>query len=130
MSGKNGDPKKTEPNGRDDKGRFAPGNPGGPGRPRRIDLISAAKDYARKHKVDLDEALATATITMLEKAKEGDVNAYKAVADRLAGPVKQELDHTTDGKPLNGTGPDIPTGEALNDWLGRLADLRKNGDSG
>ena len=139
-NGHNGSPRKgkgrkkakppiLEDSGRDENGRFVDGHVGIGGRPRRIDLMSAARDLAKELKIDLNKALAAATLTMLDKAeKDGDVNAYKAVADRLAGPVKQELDLTSDN--THRAAPEVPTGEKLTEWVDRLGSIARNGDDG
>jgi hypothetical protein len=69
-------------NGRDDAGKFAPGNPGGPGRPRRHierDYVAALARVVSPG--DWQEVLATT----LARAKEGDDRARDFLARRLLG---------------------------------------------
>jgi hypothetical protein len=75
-------------NGRDANGRWARGNPGGPGNPLskkvqsiRVALVSAVTP----------EAIRAIVQTLLQQAKDGDVAAAKVVFDRACGPA-QALD--------------------------------------
>ena len=76
-------------NGRDEKGRFAPGNPGGPGNPhaRKVGKLRSAMLNA------VTEAELTAVIKKLvDLAKSGNVPAAKEVLDRCLGrPVEADL---------------------------------------
>jgi hypothetical protein len=69
-------------NGRDEKGRFARGNSGGPGNPhlRRLGELQQAVADAVKPK-DLRDILAK----LLEQAKQGDQPAARIVLDRVLG---------------------------------------------
>jgi hypothetical protein len=69
-------------NGRDKAGRFAKGNPGGPGNPlaRQAQLLRSAL-YAAVTPSDVD-AIVRAIVA---QAKTGDVTAAKLVLDRLLG---------------------------------------------
>lgn len=69
---------------RDDRGRFAPGNPGGPGRPRKGEALT---DILSR-KIDKEEM---ATL-LIEKAREGDFAAMKYIYDRIDGAPKQSID--------------------------------------
>jgi hypothetical protein len=70
------------PNGHDETGRFAPGNPGGPGRPRR----AVERDYlgALSENVTLDDWKAVVT-TAVKDAKSGDAKARDWLAKYLLG---------------------------------------------
>lgn len=74
------------PNGRDDKGRFLKGNPGGPGRPPKGESLTEAL----KAKADKQE-LADILIGL---AKQGDLAALKYVYDRIDGSPRQTIDQT------------------------------------
>jgi len=90
---KKGKPAKTASNGRDPKTqRFMPGHPGGPGRPRGLDIRTAVRDAAEKSGVCLQEAAANVMEAMRKQAEDGDVQAAKLWMDRLGGLLKQELD--------------------------------------
>ena len=74
--------------GRDSQGRFAPGNPGGPGNPHaaqvsrlRSALLAAVSE----------EDIRAVTEKLIELAKAGDVRAIKEVFDRTLG-KPQEAD--------------------------------------
>ena len=87
------DPKETEnqPNSRkwtDGHGRFARGNPGGPGNPN----VKYATKFKLIHNQVFDEIVtkeeyALATKACLEKAKKGDVYAWVQLSMRMAGPI-------------------------------------------
>jgi hypothetical protein len=68
--------------GRGSNGRFLPGNPGGPGNPhaRQAQAIRSAL-FAAVTPADLAEAAKA----ILEKAKAGDVVAFRELCDRLLG---------------------------------------------
>ena len=88
----------TPTNGHDAKGRFARGNPGGPGNP-------FARQVARLRKVILDrvteEDLLAITEALLARAKEGSVTAAKLL---LAYAI---------GKPASAPDPDKLDGQEL-----------------
>jgi hypothetical protein len=70
------------PNGRNDRGRFAKGNPGGPGNPyaRRVaDLRAALLESVTEQDI---RAVARA---LVKRAKEGEVPAARELLDRLLG---------------------------------------------
>src|SRR5260370_39276045 len=68
----------TEPNSRPADGRFAQGNPGGPGRPRKV--VKAAGDALDKRAA---EAASDLFDVALELAKERNVAAVKMLLDRV-----------------------------------------------
>ena len=76
-------------NGRDESGRFTPGNPGGPGNPHAAQvgrLRSALLDA-----VTLEDMRAVA-LALVEKAKAGDIAAARVLFDRVLGkPVEADL---------------------------------------
>lgn len=41
------------------------------------------------------------TLSLIKEAREGNVNAYKALMDSAYGAPKQEVDHTTGGDKIN-----------------------------
>lgn len=74
--------------GRDDRGRFAPGNSGGPGRPKRaveLEYIKALADT-----VTLDDWRAVCQ-SALEAAKAGDAKAREWLAGYLIGAKAKTL---------------------------------------
>jgi len=62
---------------RDDKGRFLPGGPGGPGRKpgRGVDVKFAAERIARERGIELSVAVGEVVLRLIELAKGGDVPA-------------------------------------------------------
>ena len=82
-------PTPNGPNGRDERGRFAPGNVGGPGNPHakqvgklRSAMLAAVSDKEMKAVVK----------KLVELAKGGNVPAAKEVLDRCLGrPVEADL---------------------------------------
>ena len=81
-------------NGRGPKGRFAKGNPGGPGNPyaKRTADIRAA--FTEAVTVDDLQAIVKA---LVRKAKKGDVIAAREVFDRLVGKATVMIEPTQDG---------------------------------
>lgn len=80
--------------GRDEKGRFAVGNPGGPGRPRKPDLFAVALEGAAREGVDLRASLWAVLQAIVQRALTGDVSAAKLVLDRLTDPDPIVVEHT------------------------------------
>lgn len=77
------------PNGRDGRGRFAAGNPGGPGNPyaKRVGELRAALVEA----VSAEDMRAIVG-KLVEEAKAGDVRAIRELLDRTLGrPVEADL---------------------------------------
>ncbi|HRQ74280.1 MAG TPA: hypothetical protein PLU35_14755 [Phycisphaerales bacterium] len=77
------------PNGRDGRGRFAAGNPGGPGNPyaKRVGELRAALVEA----VSAEDVRAIVG-KLVEEAKAGDVRAIRELLDRTLGrPVEADL---------------------------------------
>ena len=94
----NDTPSPNGSNGRDSKGRFAPGNSGGPGNPagkyvyelkRTILELMTADGCARMHRVW--EAMAT-------KAEAGDTAAARLVAEYSIGRPAMDINLTADGE--------------------------------
>jgi hypothetical protein len=80
--------------GRDTKGRFAPGNKHGLGRPRnqRIDEMRTTMLCSVRH-----EDIIEVTRALVEKAKRGQIDAIRLLYDRVFGPitamdVKEEIE--------------------------------------
>ena len=98
-AGKNGD--KTD-DGRDQKGRFAPGNPGRP---------KGARHRVTRHVEALMEGDAEAiTGAVIRAAKGGDLAAARLVLDRIA-PPRREPTVAVDLPEINGAA-DLPGGVA------------------
>lgn len=82
---------------RDDRGRFAAGNRGGPGRPKgsRGPSIKAALERAIEESIreedgrSIVDALAR---TAIKAAADGDFRFWKEIIDRFDGPVRQEIE--------------------------------------
>jgi len=76
-------------NGRDEGGRFAVGNPGGPGNPHAVQvgrLRSALLDAVTP------EDMRAVALALVEKAKGGDIAAARVLFDRVLGkPVEADL---------------------------------------
>ena len=83
-------PIQTAVNGRTRTGRFAKGNPGGPGRPRRPDLFTVVSERAASEGVDLEVELWQVCQCLIVQAKEGNVQAARLLFSHLCGdPVPQ-----------------------------------------
>lgn len=83
-------PIQTAKNGRDQVGRFAAGNPGGPGRPRRPDLLTVVAERAAADGLDLDVELWQVCQSLIAQAKDGNVQAARLLFSHLCGdPVSQ-----------------------------------------
>jgi hypothetical protein len=76
------DPTPPFGDGRDSRGRFAPGNSGGPGNPhaKRVGTLRAALLDAVT-----PEDIAAVTAALVEKARSGDVMAAREILDRCLG---------------------------------------------
>lgn len=75
---------------RDEKGRFLPGNPGGPGRPRDVFTPLLAKKYQ-------DTASAQEVIDKLhELAAGGNMTAISYIVDRFVGKPRQAVEISGD----------------------------------
>ena len=84
----------TEENGRDTKGRFAPGNKGGPGRPSGTVDLRAALDKAKGINVVADSVEVYKALR--KAALAGDVAAMREFFLRIVGAVRQEIDMKAD----------------------------------
>jgi hypothetical protein len=78
-------PIRTAESGRDLAGRFAKGNKGGPGRPRRRDLYTVAAELAERDGVDLEEVLWQVSKVLIGEALAGDVAAARLLLSHLCG---------------------------------------------
>lgn len=110
--------------GRDGAGRFARGNPGGPGRPKgSIDLIALARRRSKSEGYDLRQALWEALRAMIEAARKGDSNAARIVFERLCTPVDRGA--AVEVNVATHFGPPVPAGADLLNYtrtLGKLAE--------
>ena len=88
-------PLSTVSNGRGKRGRFTKGNPGGPGRPRGPDFRRLIFEQAERRGVDVEDAVWDVFSALLERAKNGDVQAAKLILDRLcdSDPVVVDVTH-------------------------------------
>jgi hypothetical protein len=82
---------------RDDKGRFVPGTPPGPGRPKgsksfslKTALLKVIEDNGNDED-DYSKLLMLLARRAFREAGEGDFKFWKEIMDRLDGPVKQEI---------------------------------------
>ena len=124
MGGKSGSkPRETV---RKPNGHFAPGTAPGPGRPKGFDFKKALCRFIDENDYDIDEAAGRLALRLFELAMDGDMQAARIWLDRCYGPVRQEIDHTTDGQSITGTGtgPEIPTGERLDKIVADLVAIR------
>ena len=74
---------------RDEKGRFAKGNPGGPGRPTRETeqyFIELFRDCVS------DDDFRAVVDALVRAAKRGNTSAAKMILDYLMGPPKQKAE--------------------------------------
>jgi len=94
----------TAENGRNPDGTFAPGNPGGPGRPVLTEEQRAKKqaiaEYVAEYKEILQELLPIVPQSLKKKIESGDINAIKELHERTLGKVEQKTDITSGGQPL------------------------------
>jgi hypothetical protein len=73
-------------NGRDQNGRFAPGNPGGPGNPQAKRVAALRRALLKSVKPADLEAI---VLKLVEAAKAGDIQAAKEILDRTVGKAVQ-----------------------------------------
>ncbi|MBL8752686.1 MAG: hypothetical protein JNK15_05245 [Planctomycetes bacterium] len=78
-------PTQTAENGRGRTGRFAKGNPGGPGRPRGLDFRAVVAAHAELTGFCIEGAIIEVFTALLRQAREGDVAAAKFLIERLCG---------------------------------------------
>ena len=79
----NNGPSPNRPNGRDSRGRFAPGNRGGPGNPHSRKVAQLRSALLR---AVTQTDLRAIVQTLVNAAKQGDLAAAKLLFDRLLGP--------------------------------------------
>ncbi len=107
--------KRGKDSGRDENGRFAAGNPGGPGGPRRraSDLRGAAEEAITPEHI----------AAMIRKATrmglEGDLGAMRLVFERTCGRSAQA---PVAAEPIGISIPSLRTAEDCNTAIGRLID--------
>lgn len=91
-------PNKSAANGRTAGGRFAKGNPGGPGRPRGFDFRKIVEDHVEATGSSVEDTILAVFLSLFRQAREGDVSAAKFLIERLCGKdplavdIKQEID--------------------------------------
>lgn len=90
--------------GRDAHGRFARGNPGGPGNPR---LAEVHRLRTAMLEAVTEQDLVQIIRAMVDKAVAGDVVAAREVLDRCLGKPKQSLDIEAETTTRADAGPDI-----------------------
>lgn len=76
-------PTGTVRNGRTKSGRFARGNPGGPGRPRGCDFRAVVTAHVEAEGRSIEEILVDVFKAIFARACEGDVQAARLLLDRL-----------------------------------------------
>jgi hypothetical protein len=85
--------------GRDASGRFAPGNPGGPGAIAHERTKRARELRQALHAAVTPEDMAAIARALIEKAKAGDVAAARELLDRIIGrPTPAEPHRDDDGE--------------------------------
>ena len=111
---------------RDKNGRFAPGNGGGPGRPKR----KREEQYlARMSKVVTLKDWEKITLTAVARAKAGEQAARKWLSDYLLGPPPQRLEHSgPDGGPIETSDVELSDDERAARVLAILDAARARGD--
>lgn len=120
------EPSKTGENGgRDPRtGRFMVGNPGGPGRPRGVDVRRIAEERATLEGLDLEDMVWRVLEALREKATEDrDVAAARAWLERIAGPVGHQV--TFAQPPENAGYPKLPEGDDARAWWEGYEEIRK-----
>lgn len=106
---------------RDELGRLLPGHTANPnGRPRGIDFRKLVQEF---RKAALDGDLQQVYQSMLQRAKDGDVQAAKLLLDRLCDIDPQEVNVNHSGA-IDGTAAE-PTGEARAEWLRRFSAMAR-----
>ena len=88
-------------------GRFAKGNPGGPGRPRAVDRARELDRRAAEAGPELIDAL-------LETAKAGNLRAMEMLLDRI-WPVRRGRPVAVDAPEIRRTADLLPAGAAVTD---------------
>jgi len=74
---------------RDSKGRFLPGNPGGPGRPRRAIELEYAEALRETVPIERFKRMADKVATHVEET--GSIRAFMALSDRILGRPAQTI---------------------------------------
>lgn len=92
-------------------GRFGKGHPGGPGRPRGVDLRRLAQERSEAEGIDLDSAMWGVLKAMIGQALKGDVQAARLVCDRLSITEAAEL-HLHHAGSIESVGPTPPATRA------------------
>jgi hypothetical protein len=132
MTDSNGHQKKaTNGDGRDPvTGQFVRGWRGGPGRPPSRDLRNEIEKHATANNIDLGAAAWELLEKLRERGMKDDTPAAKVWLARVYGEVMKEL--TADIHTMHGAHPDhapeVPTGDALGDWLAGLAEIQNDRD--
>ena len=113
----------TDGEGRDERGRFAPGNPGGPGGPRRraCELRRAAEEAVTP------EHIQAVMRRALRMALEGNLQAMRFVLERAAGKPPES---PTDPQGLSFTLPALNTPADCNAATQRIVEAICSGEIG
>lgn len=81
---------------RDERGWFAPGTKGGPGRPKGKKGFSIKtaleKAIAKTETEDGRSVLDALAVTALKAAQQGDFRFWKELIDRFDGPIRQQIE--------------------------------------
>lgn len=90
---------------RDEKGRFADGNPGGPGRPLGMrdfatDFDEAVEEIAKANNITISEARKILLKRAYAEAKNGKFPFYKDIMDRYYGEAQKLIDITSKGEKI------------------------------
>jgi len=106
-------------------GRFVPGNPGGPGRPKgaTLDFMCICRKKAKEFGVDLEDLVWRFVQGLSERAMSGDPAAGKLLLDRFCGILEKGAQVNVGvGIDARSTGPPIPSPQELGKCLRELAD--------
>jgi len=116
-------PSETVGNGRGPGGRFAPGNPGGPGRPKGYDFRLIVTDHLAETGETVEDVISEAFANLRAIGKGGDaaaVAANKLIIERLCESDATKLEI---GNPGAFDGPPVPVAADLAAGIQKLAEL-------
>ncbi len=87
-------PTQTAENGRARTGRFAKGNPGGPGRPRGFDFRAVVAAHADLSGFSVEGVVIEVFLSLVRQARAGDVAAARFLIERLCGKDESSAEGT------------------------------------